>query len=375
MTTNRIGSADTTNMSGKSYADTAAGKTADDKFAATVDSAQAENLIEYTNEWAKWKGFYDKVPQLRAVIQKKAMWTVGKGYTIEDEKAKERLGNIDGFGKDSLNSILFNQVTTYTICGDSFAEIIGESRKKFTNLKPLDPGTIKILGTSKGRLKGYEQFTWNPTTQKNELVNSFNKKEIFHMPYNRIGDAIHGTSTVAAIEDIILFHKEAMADMKTVFHRYVKPLIISEVDTDNETEIANYKAKLDNATANGENLVIPKGVLEKMQRMSIPRYSTLDPLPWIQLLEQQFVKAEGVPDVIQGAGKETTEATSKILYLAWQQVVEWNQLFVMECIKSQLQVDIQLKFPISIAPDLQMQNSKAKKANNFEMMPGQNTGG
>lgn len=343
-----------------------------DATAFSVDNAQAQNTNEHWPNWLKWKGYYDAVPDLQNVINKKALWTVGKGYET-DEKTKARLEEINGFGKDSFNMILDNLVRTYTICGDSFAEIVGG--KKWINLKPLDSGTIKIIGSEFGRLKGYEQWRWNKQLQKKELVASFGKKEIFHLPWARLGDAIHGTGTIEKLENTILWHNQAMSDMGIVFHRYVKPLIISEVDTDNETEIRNYKLKLDAATANGENLVIPKGTLDKMQRISIPQYSTLDPLPWIRLLNKKFIESEGVPDVILGSGKETTEATSKILYLAFQQMVEWNQLFVEDCCKSQLGLKIKLKFPASIAPDLQEGNDKAKKTNNFEMKTNQNTGG
>lgn len=359
MALNKISSAATTSMN--------------DATAFSVTSAQAENYNEYTPNWLKWKGYYNALPDLQNVIDKKALWTVGKGFTLKEKKesVKDRIENIDGFGKDSFTTIIMNQIKCFTICGDSFCEIIGG--RNFTNLKPLDPGTMKILGTDKGRLKGYEQWANNANKQK-ELVASFGKKEIFHMPWNRVGDAIHGTGTIEKLESTILLHNEAMRDMGIVFHRYVKPLIISEVDTDNESEILAFKTKLDTATANGENLIIPKGTLDKMQRISIPQYATLDPLPWIRLLNKKFIEAEGVPNVILGTSDGSTEATSKILYLAFQQMVEWNQLFTQENIKSQLHIDLKFKFPASIAPDLQAGNAKAKKTNNMEMGTKENTG-
>lgn len=372
MASTKISSADYTNAISTEFADTVQGKTSADLFSFSVDPAQAENTLEYMPNWTKWKGYYDKVPELKSVIDKKSLWTIGKGYEA-DEKTKARLDEITGFGKDSFNMILDNAIRTYTICGDSFCEIIGG--KKFINLKPLDPGTIKIIGSEQGRLKGYEQWRWNKQLQKKELVASFGKKEIFHMPWNRIGDAIHGTGTIEKVEDIILMRNEAMADMKTVFHRYVKPLFIVSVDTDNETEIAAFKEKLRKTMEQSENLIVPKQTVDSIERASIPQYSTLDPLPWIQLLQTQFMLAEGVPEVILGGGRETTEATSKILYLAFQQMVEWNQLFVEECCKSQLGIKINLNFPASIAPDLIAGNEKAKKANNHEIRTDQNTGG
>ena len=88
------------------------------------------------------------------------------------------------------------------------------------------------------------------------------KEEMFHLAYNRIADQIHGQGVIDRLIKIAEMRREAMKDLRVVFHRYVKPLLISSVDTDDTTEIAAYKAKLDSAMEKGENLVVPKGVGE-----------------------------------------------------------------------------------------------------------------
>ncbi len=329
-----------------------------------VSSAATTTEIEYIPAWNKWNGYYKTIPEIQAVIDKKALWTVGKGYT---SKSKSDLDKITGFGKDSFNTILYNMCRVYTIAGDSFAEIIFNSRGTLRNLKPLNPGSIKIIANGAGIVTRYEQWA------DGKIIHKFDPDDIFHLCWNRQADAIHGISTIEKLENIILMRNESMADMKLVFHRYVKPLIISSVDTDDETEILNYKTKLDTAVKNGENLVVPKGVLDSMERMSIPQYSTLDPIPWLRLLQEQFLAAEGVPSVILGHGDKNDEATSKIMYLAFQQMVEWNQLFIEQQCKAQLGIDIELKFPASIAPDLIADGQKAKKTNNMEMGVNENT--
>jgi hypothetical protein len=171
-------------------------------------------------------------------------------------------------------------------------------------------------------------------------------------------------------------YKEAKADMRIVFHRYVKPLIISHVDTDDEKEIADYKRKLDRAVELGENLVIPYDTLKDMDKMSIPQFSSLDPLPWIATLEREFLIVEGVPAVVSGSGeKGDTEAEAKILYLSWQQVVEWNQLFIEEQVKAQLGIDIELEFPASLEQTMQKDQSKSRSLNNMEAGIGESSGG
>ena len=77
--------------------------------------------------------------------------------------------------------------------------------------------------------------------------------------------------------------------------------------------------------------IVPAETVKDIKTVSIPQYSTLDPLPWLRRLEEDFVKAEGVADVILGvASKEMTEASGKILYLAWENVVKANQRFLTE---------------------------------------------
>ena len=322
---------------------------------------------EFTPEWTKWKGFLDQIPELNATINKKATWTVGKGYKAKPN-VKKILKKIRGNGKETFNSILYKAIVTYTTCGDYFAEII-KLDGRLKNIKTLNPGTIKIITDRFGFIKKYEQHL------DGKLVNSWKPEEIFHLSWNQIGDNTHGTSTIEKLTydkdqrpGVIEMYNEAKQDMKTVFHRYVKPLIISHIDTDDETEIATFKGKLDKTVKLGENLVVPKDTVE-MERMSIPQYSTLDPLPWIQSLQKEFLKADGVPDVILGEGSEATEATAKIIYLAFQQMIEWNQLFLEEQVEAQLGLEINLEFPASLEQNLQSSERKSRSMNNMEMNP------
>jgi hypothetical protein len=215
---------------------------------------------------------------------------------------------------------------------------------------------MTIVVDNKGMLKRYEQNIGTSSPIK------FKVEDIFHLSWNRIGDEIHGISCVEKIETIILMRAEAMDDLKTVFHRYVKPLWVWMLDTDDTTEIAAFKSKADETVKNSENIYIPKGAAEA-ERVSVPQYSTLDPLPWIDSLTQYFYQATGMPDVILGSAKQTVEASAKILYLAFQQSIEKNQLFLEENIKAQLGFDVNFEFPASIQSDLLQDESKDGNSN------------
>ena len=332
---------------------------------------QNTSFESYMMPWSKWYGKYKEDEDLQAIIDKKAMWTVGKGWKADPATTKQ-LKKIRGNGKDTFNTILENTVKVYTIGGDSFAEIIRSKRGPITNLKPLNPGTMTVVSNKHGIIDHYEQSvddgkgSGKTSTNKKNII-FFKPEQILHLPWNRIADSNHGQSTIEKIEKAMNAKQEARNDMRTVFHRYVKPLLITSVDTDDESEIKSIKQKLDNAVENGENLVIPKDTVDTVERVSIPQFSTLDPLPWIKYNDQALVKAEGVPSVILGVGDESTEATSKILYLAYQQTIEWNQKFVTEQFEAQTGLVFELEFPASLEPLLFDQQQKQKSMNNPEM--------
>lgn len=331
-------------------------------------SASSTTEIEFKGQWDKWYGIYKDVLLLRSLINAKAFWTVGKGYQAQ-ESAKKDLAKIKGNGIQTFNSILYNTVKTYTIGGDFFAEKMMEN-KRLINLKPLNPGMMKTIASKQGIIERYEQ--WNQYSK----LHVWKPEQIFHIAWDSTADEIHGNGTPEKVEGTAQFYKEAKADMRIVFHRYVKPLIISHVDTDDADEIADFKKKLDKAVELGENLVLPFDTLKNMERMSIPQYSSLDPLPWIAALEREFIIAENCPAVVIGSTEEKdTEASAKVLYLSWQQVIEWNQMFIEEQVLAQLGIKIKLEFPASLEPALQSDNAKARKPNNMESGIGSGSGG
>lgn len=359
----RVSKADYTAMSD---IDQTEEKYTDTDFRRVVPSEEQDYPgIKYYPNWKKWFGFYKNIPELQAMINKKAIWTLGKGYKA-DPRTVRLLDKIRGFGKDTFNDIMFNTIVTYTACGDSFAEIIKNKRGELINLKPINPGSMCVLSNAKGIVTQYQQsVVYGDLTGIKKHVVKFKPEQIFHLPWNRLGDEPHGRSTIEKLEEVIEMKKEAMQDVRIVFHRYVKPLLVTQVDTDDPTEIASLKTKLDSAVEKMENLIIPKDTVT-VERVSIPQYSTLDPLPWIQLLQTYFILAEGVPEVILGYGRETTEASSKILYLAFQQNVEHNQRFLEAQIKAQLKLDVEFNFPADLAPHMADDVSKERKLNNLK---------
>jgi len=244
-------------------------------------------------------------------------------------------------------------IRTYHIGGDAFCEIIRDEKKNLINIKPLDPSSISIIVDRKGMLKRYEQNT----KVKGEKPKKFDPEKIFHLARNRVADEIHGTSITEKLVEIILMKNEAMADQRQLMHRHVRPLVKFILNTDDETEIATFKAKADAIIASGENLYLPKDTAEH-EIISIPANATLNPLPWIESLDAKFYEAAQVPKIIVGGGGGFTEAAVKIAYLAFQQTIEEEQLFIEEQCGKQLGIEINLEFPASLENELLSDNKK-----------------
>ena len=323
---------------------------------------QLETYYDNSN-WSQYLGYYKQIPELAAAIDAKATWTVGKGFKAND-RTTFILEGIRGWGKDTFNTILENMIRTYQIGGDAFCEIIRDDEGNIINLKPLDTGTMRIVVDRKGVIKRYEQLS--KTKNKPE---KFKPDEIFHLARNRVADEIHGVSIIERLTNIILMRNEAMNDWKRVLHRNVDPMMIYHLDTDDETEIAKFKAKVDSAKGKGENMYIPKDAVVPEQLTLAPN-SALNPLQWIESLNNYFFEACGTPKVIVGGAQEFTEASAKIVYLAFQQTIEEEQLFIEEEVGMQLGLAIELEFPASLENELLSDKAKDGAEN---IQPGETT--
>lgn len=321
--------------------------------AAKLDGAGSGETRWINSDYAKRYGYYKKIPELCAAIDAKATWTIGKGF-VSDEVTSMILSAVKGFGKDTFNTILENMVRTYHINGDAYAEIITDDNGVLINLKPLNPETVVHIVNSKGKIIAYEQIN----VDKKPTRLSVDK--IFHLSRNRNADEIHGTSLIEALETIILMRNEAMSDWKRVLHRNIEPLWIFHLDTDDTTKIATFKATMDAARGNGECMYIPKGAVVP-ELVTTAANATLNPLSWIQSLNQYFFQAVGVPDIILGSSTNLTEASAKIAYLAFQQTIEEEQLFIEEQVLAQLNLSIKLEFPASLENEMLSDKPKVEE--------------
>lgn len=332
---------------------------------ATLDESGGQKEITYTNsDWGKQLGYFKDHTIIQEIINARARWTIGKGYQA-DEITVMLLDTIKGVGHDTFNTILENMIRVYHIGGDSYSEIIRDNEGNLINLKPLDPLSMGIVSNRQSVVIRYDYKQADGKTHK------FKPEEIFHLSRNRIGHESHGWGMVDVLMADVDTLKEAISDYKKVIHRFVMPQWKFKLKTDDATEIAAYKTKMDKATSRGDNIYEPFDTCES-ELLTVAPNATLDPKAWIEQREAAIYRAAGVPQFVVGGGTGFTEASEKISYLAWQQTIEEDQLYIEEQILSQLNLLIELEFPASLENELLSDQKKdgAQNIDQSEMNPG-----
>ena len=323
------------------------------------------------NFFAEALGYYkdEKTPEITSVIDTGANWVSGRGYTA-DEQTTMLLDTIKGNGFDTFNSLIENGERTKELGGNFYMEIIRDDEENLINLKPLDPAVMKHIANSKGIIIRFEQTSkiYPEATPK-----KFKPEQIFYLPRNRIADEIHGTGIAKKLKLIINMKNEAMADQRIAMHLNVVPRWKFKLKTDDPTEIAAYKAKMDTATGLNQNIYEPFDVSES-ELISVPPNSTLNPMAWIQYLDDLFYQVGGVPKIIIGGTGGFTEQAVTITYLAFQQNIEKRQLYWEEQILAQLNLVIKLIKPASVENNLLTDSQKDGDMNidSSETTAGQN---
>ena len=309
----------------------------------SLESPQDQNENRsYNNNFSQYLGYYKTIPEAASAVDAVASWTLGKGIQADPETTLI-LDSFTGSGKDTANTILENMIRVYQIGRDAYAEIIRDEDGNLINLKPMNPSNVVEVYNSKGRLVKYEQIN-----KIKKTVQKFEPNEIFHLSRDRIGDEMHGMSIMEAVEKILLFRNEVLDDWKRVLHRNVEPVWIIEADTDDQTKLNTLKTKYENIRKKGESFVIPKGAV-LMTPVTAPIES---PMPTIEALNDYFWQACSVPGIVVGSSKQFTEASAKMVILTFKQRIINEQLYIKDAFRSQLNLIIELEFPIELQNEL-----------------------
>ena len=296
----------------------------------------------YIPPFAKWNGFYRKIPELRSVVNKFSSWTFGRKIIVN--AGKKLFDKIRGIGRESPRSVFQNQWRVAMICGDSYALKVGFKNGKYTNLKPLNPGTVATVANSEGIIIAYEQDLGEGNTMRFEV------EEIYHLMYMREADEIHGIPFPEALEFLIGSRNEGLGDLRILYHRTVKPVLFYETKTTDTAKINSLEAIINKAFKNSESVIIAEGTLGEIKRASSPLFSTgeVNSLAYIKFLVRLFVTSVGMPEIVMGWGEQTTEASAKVIITSYEQEI-WDMKVYNE---EAAEIQLTIKFTIEPAPSI-----------------------
>ena len=329
---------------------------------ASEDVDRAGNLtdVKWVNtNWTKYNAYYKNHSSAKSTINKLKMWTVGKGFTA-DKKTTDILDKIRGWGKDTIDGVLQNQIGVRHVNGDSYAEIITPNEEplkpdgsNLLNLKPLNPGTMGHVMNPQGILEGYKQKNLDGTETP------FRLDQIFHLCLNRNADEIHGTGDIESLTTFLDKIKQIDEDMAVMFHRFVVPLVIWKLNTDNKAAMKTFQAQEKAAWNTGENLIIPDTAVD-FQLLEAGRGigKVINPMEWRNKWTEEVIKGGGVPALIMAIESGTTEASSKMVFLAWELVIDEEQRNTEAQFKAQLGLTIKLPDPPKIDASLMGDENK-----------------
>ena len=341
MTENRIGSTDVSviTTTGTDF----------EVNAGSTDGVFEQKESRWNNDkYDIYLGYYqdEKVPEITAIIDAKANYVMGKGFKA-DEMTTLILDSIKGNGKQTFNEIIKNGERVMDIGGNFYGHIIRDDDENLINLKVLDPAVMTNVFGRDGLIKGFEQRS----KTKGNKPKKYKPEEIFYLARNIIGDEMHGRGIIQKLKLIMDKKNQAMEDQGNAMHWNVIPRWKFKLKTDDPAEIAAYKTKMDTSTGTGANIYEPFDISES-ELITVPPNSTLNPMVWIEYLDDKLYEYGGIPKIIVGGTGGFTEQATTITYLSFQQTIEARQLYLEEQILSQLNLVIELEFPATVENNL-----------------------
>jgi hypothetical protein len=300
-----------------------------------VSNDNGEETFVYFDKAPENFGYYFNHPQAASPINSLCTWAFGKGWEAEDKTMEVILKKIDGNGKDTFDSIIWNHEAVKLMVGDAFLEIVRNDKGTLVNLIPISPERMKVVYVN-SRIKRYE--VWNGKTwakkKTTDILHSFNK---------RIGDQIHGTSLIQSNKTVIDTGIEAYEDERVIKHRD-KALGIVYYKTDNTGKITFANTQIQNAVKNGEMVGMPE---DTAKIEPYPSKSSEDRQNWLQYNENLGYQTGGVPRAI-ATSDGTSEVGGKMGHVIFEPIYGKEQIDMENELWQQAAIKIKFKRPPSL---------------------------
>lgn len=319
-----------------------------------ANSDGSETYVYYENA-AENYGYYFNHPTVASPINSMCTWAFGQGWTTPSPETKAILERIDGNGKETFDTIIWNHANVKYQQGDSFMSIVWDKKKVYPlNLINISPERVKTVFTG-NRIKRYE--VWNGTKWVRKA-----KEDIFHSMNKKIGDNIRGTSGIQSNKNVIDAGIEAFEDERTIKHRD-KALGIVKYKTNNQGKIAYANSQIEKAVKNGEMVGMPEDTAEILP---YPSKSSEDRQNWLGYVENLSYQTGGVPRSIV-----TSDGTSEVGgingHLIFEVPYGWEQLIMENEFWQQLAIKIKWNRKPSLAPNTQ--DNAEKNTGQLQVQP------
>ena len=163
-----------------------------------------------------------------------------------------------------------------------------------------------------------------------------------------------------ALVTLIESRNEGIGDLRILYHRTVRPILIYETKTTDTTKINSLEDTINKAFKNSESMLVSEGTLGEIKRASSPIFSTgeVNSLNYIKFLVRLFVTSVGMPEVVMGWGEQTTEASAKVIITSYEQEIWDMKLYNEEAAEIQLNITFTIEPAPSLMDELKQDQKK-----------------
>ena len=304
-----------------------------------ANSDGSETFVYYDKATQNY-GYQLQHPQIASRLNSLCTWAYKQGWSTKSKSQELSLIGIDGNGKESFGSIIWNHGNIKLGHGDAFCEIIRSDSGALVNLINISPERVKTVFKST-RIVRYEIWDGSKWVKKKIA-------EIFHSISKKLGDSTHGTGDIQSNKNVNDAMIEAFDDERVIKHRD-KALGIVEYKTNNTGKIQFVNKQIEKAVANGEMVGLPEDAAEIKP---YPSKSSEDRQNWLGYVENLGYQTSGVPrSVVTSDG--TSEVGGINGHLIFEPIYGAEQLEMENDLWKQVGIRIKFTRPPSLAPKTQ----------------------
>ena len=295
-----------------------------EKGQVTASSDRTEALLK------SYRDYYEGENTVFAAINTTAWNTIMVGYNLISEDDNAKLLIKEYLSKINLDSTLLDGVIFALVYGDSFIEIVRNSKGDVTNLKNVDPITMNVLYDKFGVTTGYQQKIGG------KLQASILKPEdIIHIKFFSKPSSPYGLSLIEPSKETIDRKVSTDEAITNAFIRHGTPKLLIKVGTPEEipptSVFTDIKNELEDITELNE-LIVP-GLIDitAIDEKGVPGVDEIG-----NIFQTQLVIGMLCPEEALGLGKGSTEATAKIKEVMYERFIKSIQTKLAYQIRNEL---------------------------------------